>query len=395
MRQGLTAVAVFITLGVYVPAQSPAAKKQLHEESLWTAAVQGHRPGSLDLHAEAIGRWPWSRLKPVLIRLAGRADAPLLLRAATLYVDVALLVPLAERPRYPTGGHQLNVEDGRSIGSGDLDSHIWWARQILLLQAWEDPDVDANHRALAIAWLRAVTAMLSANMSLANAEPNIFDAVREFPTDAGTLFDAGCLAETFASPMIQAVIGKRTRSQLTQFLSLSGVERTRDENLLEAGRYFRRVLEHDPSMMEARVRLARVLMQQHRNGDAARELELALTMHGAPAVHYFAEMFRGQALEADGTPETAAKAYERAASLFPTAQSPPLALSALRVDRGDIAAARAAIRPLWNRPAGMANETTDPWLEYGRCAGRDAIATYSELGRRIQALPRGSLEAER
>jgi tetratricopeptide (TPR) repeat protein len=398
MRQGLAVIALLVALGLTAHAQSAAQKRQLELERLlqdvteWTDAVIRHEPGTLDAHAESIGMWSWQRLKPVLDYLRGRADASLRLRAATLYLDVALRVELEQRPRYPTEGRVLQAQDGRALGSGDMDPHIWWGRQVLVLQAkGSRKPFEGPNRDHAIAWYRTTSAMLARNFSLSNLEPHIRAALDEIPDDAGILFDAGCLAETFAAPSIQAVVPRKKRSSFAFPLQISGVERTRDENLLEAERYFRRALERDATMTEARVRLGRVLAVRGRTAEAARELELAAAMSGPPVVHYFAELFRGDTLERLGSARAAAEAFDRAAALFPSAQSPRLALSALRMERGEEAAARAAIERVWNRPAaGAAGQSEDPWWDYWRCTGRDAMTSYEALARRIAALLPGS-----
>jgi hypothetical protein len=384
-RLGL--VAVLMAAGLAVPADGRAPQPVVPDTKVWLDAVARHEPGTLDVHAEIVGAWPWERLNPVLRALRDRLPVELGLRAAMLYLDLAVHLDLARRPQYPTEGGVVQIEDGRVLGVSQPDSQMWWARRILLLGGRPPRD---GRAADVIAWYRGATAMLASDISLSDLEPHVYDALQAYPNAPGILFDVGCVAETFASVRVQAVVQADTRGGPARSVRRSGIARTLDENLTEAERYFRRAVEQDRTFMEARVRLGRVLTLRGRGGEARRELEAAAAMSGPPDVHYLAELFRGHALELRRDFGAAEGAYARAAARFPAAQSAALALSAARMERGDAAGARAALGSLWKQRAGVrANRHDDPWWHYHRCAGRASEEIYRDLASRIRRLPGG------
>ena len=90
-----------------------------------------------------------------------------------------------------------------------------------------------------------------------------------------------------------------------------------------------------------------------------------------PLIRYFAAMFLGAAEEALAHDDAARGYYEQAAAMFPRAQSPRLALSALNASRGNRTAAIAAIAPLFALPTD-AQYRDDPWWRYSTLQGRRA-----------------------
>jgi len=90
-----------------------------------------------------------------------------------------------------------------------------------------------------------------------------------------------------------------------------------------------------------------------------------------PLLRYYADMFLGAAEEALSHPDAARAAYERAAALFPRAQSPLLALSALYARRSDRGGATKAIGSVFDLPQD-AESRDDPWWRYTTVQGRNA-----------------------
>jgi len=74
--------------------------------------------------------------------------------------------------------------------------------------------------------------------------------------------------------------------------------------------------------------------------------------------------------------------YERASTLYPRAQSPRLALSALAQRTGNRAEALRAIEPVLGR--GEVDLGDDPWWIYYRAQGRATDVLLAELRRRIE-----------
>jgi tetratricopeptide (TPR) repeat protein len=137
----------------------------------------------------------------------------------------------------------------------------------------------------------------------------------------------------------------------------------------EAERLFRRALQVDPSVVEVRVRLARLLDLRKRHEEAAAELKTALAAHPTGMVAFYAHLFAGRAAQALGGIDEAARHYEEAAALFPDAQSALLAGSQVALLGSDVPAALAPVQRLG---AASAAFTADPWWQYHLGAGRDA-----------------------
>ena len=91
---------------------------------------------------------------------------------------------------------------------------------------------------------------------------------------------------------------------------------------------------------------------------------------------YFAELFLGRAEEALGQRAEARRRYEHAADLYPTAQSPHLALSLLAQNSGDRASAQ---RALGNLSAGVDRERIDPWWLFYEAHNDDAAVLMERL----------------
>jgi tetratricopeptide (TPR) repeat protein len=111
---------------------------------------------------------------------------------------------------------------------------------------------------------------------------------------------------------------------------------------------------------EAQVRKAVVLL---RLGRAKEALPLAEHVYGRaadPVVNYFATLVQGRILEALDRPDDAAEAYKRALLLYPRAQSPLVAMAALRLKQN----LRADSLEWASRARTTAAEANDPWWDY-------------------------------
>jgi predicted Zn-dependent protease len=153
------------------------------------------------------------------------------------------------------------------------------------------------------------------------------DHARElFPNDADLVFLSGCERETYAGPAFQAF----ARSASLPFNVTLEVG-SEDEDLKAAEALFRKALVLNPRLVEGRVRLGHVLLARGKPQDAADELRAAASQADDPLLHYFRAMFTGRAEEALGHVSGARDSYTQAASIYPRAQSPYVALSALAI----------------------------------------------------------------
>ncbi len=359
----------------------------------WVEAVLRHEPGNADAHAVAVSSWSRSDLQAVatdLLALRGllvdahrkartvityqecvlrtseaeqllgirddeawRGDVNRLLkRGALLHTDIGLLLPTDVLSSFSQGVVVRGV-DGRI--QGFEDSALPWDISRRLLDAvTPDPSRDETVRR----WYRATVAHLLGHYSLAHANRQLERGRQLFATDADILFDSGCFHEMFAAPRTQGVI----RSAVLP----AGVTldvRPMQVHWREAEGFFRRVLAINPGFVEARVHLARVIGLQGHHQEAIGELQQAIAATDDRLLLYYADMFLGDEEQTRGHRDAARSAYQRAAALYPLAQSPHLALSQLARRYGDRARALASIRQVFRVTADQAN-CDDPLWAY-------------------------------
>lgn len=292
---------------------------------------------------------------------AADAKARVLKRAAILHTDVARLAahgaPDQQPPSRADGSGVVQFSDSRIVGVDPSADHWGFARN--LLDALQAPSRDPAVRL----WYRATNSWLIGAMRL---EWSHFQrAQRLFPDDPQLLYLRGCLHETFASPVVQAIAASLGGTRQKNI-----VRSTRAE-LQDAESFLRRALAADPGLIEARLHLGRVQALMGKDVAATQELRQVLRSTTEPIVLYYANLFLGSALEALGQGDDARAAYERAATAYPDAGTPRLALSQLALRGGDRAGALAAIESMLNS---RDNAAADPWHTYYVAAGRGADA---------------------
>jgi VWFA-related protein len=300
----------------------------------------------------------------------------ILKRGAVLHTDAAVhvedrLAPAPERRSRPSQW-RVQFADGQQRAAQGAPGHWELARSLLDNVAPEPGKVDTIRL-----WYIATAARGQYYERHTRHEDR---AVELFPDDPHVLFLAACLHENFASPRIQSLARSIHVSDTRH-----GIEPAESE-LRSAEKLFRRSLEADPDLVEARIRLGRVLHLLGRPEQAALELRQAVTTllaedsqaPDATLMLYFAEMFFGATAEAQGQPERARASYARAAELYPAAPSPQLALSQLALRRDDRPAALRAVERALQPEPGL-EERDDPWWQYHVVQGRDAAVWFERL----------------
>jgi tetratricopeptide (TPR) repeat protein len=348
----------------------------------WLQAVEAHAPGEADGSAVAIGGWSKAQLLFIL-REVGKlreADARIQ-RGAVLHLDIALRVEARATGNlfmsYPRTGPgapapPLLVIDGRDHGRGASATHLEFARALL-----QKREPDAFSETFVRLWYIAAAAELALGRNLAELEVHLDHARRLYPHAAEILLASGYLHEAFASPRSQAVV----RSG-----ALVGLNSER-ANLQRAERYFREALSAAPALAEARLRLGRVLALQRKHAEAVIELQHALRIAKYPTESYYALLFLGREEELLGRLDEARRHFERAAALYPLAQSPRLSLSRLAAERGDGSVAQSVLERVIEMPPDP-TDSLDPWWQYdlgpGRYAGRHVAEMYGALNQGIR-----------
>jgi hypothetical protein len=140
---------------------------------------------------------------------------------------------------------------------------------------------------------------------------------------------------------------------------------------------FRRALAASPTHTEARIRLGRVLGQRGRHEEAVRELRQALVGTKEELLQYFGHLFLGAAWHALSSADDARQAYERAAALYPRAQSPRIGLSVLAAASGDRQTAREVLQVTLVRDD--VSREDDPWWSYSTSQARIGDQLLSQL----------------
>ena len=311
-------VLVTTPLSAVAPNQTPASMTALRQ---WVEAVNDHLPGEPDAAVRYVAGMTYSarvelnKLYPLFIKvLQGNfvvtrseidsdvaamartvrqrsGSAGFLKRAAMLHTDALIFSSRFPRPPddAPTPLPQTERERARAVDTPPLlyNERISWARDGEVLgdakADWNLPfarslldvllgagrrRVPQEDRAFVGEWYHAVSAFLFANGNYADATPHLQHAARMLPDDPHVLFDRATYAETLGLPIYQSVLDDPAygNGRYVQGGIPSGNQTNGD-----AERLYRRTLAVDPSYVEARVRLARLLErrgQYRRSGRA-------------------------------------------------------------------------------------------------------------------------------
>jgi hypothetical protein len=320
------------------------------------------------------GREPNSVRAPGDEARVAAAQNRLVKRGAAMHTTIAISRPeqtetRVANPFATTFNGTVQFNDGRQVGVDGRANHWRFTRRLLDLVT-PNPSRDTAVRD----WYRASCAALLGQLHL---HSDHFDqAQRLFPDDPLVLLYVGSFHEALSSASVQAFI----RSATPPRGIVLRVGSTRTE-LGRAEPFYRRALTIDPGGAEARVRLGRVLSLQERYTDALAELR-RLDASAPKALQYYGRLFAGEAAEMLGRMDEARDAYERAAELFPRAQSPRLALSQLAARTGDRARAVKTMESVLSTSLEPELDE-DPWWTYYGAAGSDANLL---LARAYQAL---------
>ena len=324
------------------------------------------------------------RLREIAGAISPRGTAgpenDILKRGALLHADIAMSLPAAElrgddSARPGPRAFTLYINDGQQTGRQDSVSHWNMGRRLLdrvrpaetkAPKTVPDPGHDDTVRL----WYLATCAYMAFTR---NVEPAHFDrAIELFPDDAEVLMLAAAAHESFAGSRTQSAI--RT-AKIPRDVTL-GVE-TEGSELRRSEQLYKRALKADPALVEARIRLGRVLGLRGRHEEAVAQLQQGLSATET-LLQYYAHLFLAAELDALGKWEDARRSYQRAAALYPTAQSPLLGLSRVASQLGDREAAREAIGRVLKLPADE-EDRVDPWWSYEFAHARLVDALIEDL----------------
>jgi hypothetical protein len=388
-RQRTAAVIAIVLLAPFFCARVDAQRSRVTAPSLdvltrWVRAVNQHQPGYPDAPIQgAIGmtygmRAALNTSLPLFVRvlrtnvefkrddleerltMLGRAvrkdpgPEAFLKRAAILHADAVVFAdtfapPPYEAPRVQSDSPLLDnqpvtlTRDGVVIGEDTRIWHLPFARSLLEMLPPGEKEFVGD-------WYHAVAAFLFSKGMLADATGHLKQAERVLPDDPRALFDRATYAETFGLAIFQVLDDSR----------IPGEGKTNGE----AERLYRRAVDVDPSYVEARVRLARLLDHRGRHDEAAVEITHALDARPSGVTAFYAYIVAGRIASARAQHQEALRLYREALALYEQAQSARLGASHAALMLSDMTQTMAPI-------AGLGGKDDDPWLNYRLGAGRD------------------------
>ena len=350
----------------------------------WVAAVLAHQPGAVDQALMEIAAAPVGDFAVVVRELRATLEhdfrAPELRnnvrrRGALLHTDIALLLPetaaafsgtvpfLPVGPRERRGrtpGTIVQFKDGKYVES-NIESGHWPFASWLLGGVTPHPSFDE----FVGLWYRAVAATFQHEYQLGSGSYHLARAREVLPRDPIILFYAGAMYEALASPRFQNVAA--TAPETFRAAATVGTE---DKQLRAAQRFLRDGVERG-APLEAQLRLGRVTGRLGNHADAVALLLQTVPPAGDAQFAYFRELLLGTEQGALGQIGAARASFERAATLFPMAQTPLIAMSDVLRRSGDRARALDVLRRLEALPPD-ATKRTDPWWDYHRSYVTDA-----------------------
>ena len=374
---------------------------QLRKVEEWRTAAVQHQSGEPDSAAVTIGGWDEMDLELVakfVVKLASLSEKKakrtlaraslrrvlqltdhevrlgnlnrVLKQGALLHTDIAVL-ELKTGGKPNTSAPVAVFYDGRM---GTLPKQVHWefARQ-LINSVSPSPSEDP----LARQWYIATTAYMQSRRLFVYARQNLENALEIFPSDDRILFYAGILHETWASPSNQNV-------QLPPRWKLN--YGSRESELKRARKFFQKSIEANPNSAETHLRLGRVIGLLGKHPQAVAELQLAAEATKDPQLLYYASLYLGYELAMISRQSEARDQYERAAMLYPTAQSPLLGLSQLANSSGDVEGAFLAVQRVFALPHTDASNDEPLW-SYDQYPVRDADALLKEMHQMFGELP--------
>ena len=376
----------------------------------WVNAALSHQPGEVDRPLLEIAAVPSTVFKSVADDLektlrqdfrTAEARDDVRRRGALLHMDIALLLPDAARgferrdaeppPRSaeldrmgrpvarPPAASLLYFVDGRYVASEVESGH--WPFASRLLAGIRDASSDDFVRL----WYRAVAATFLRDYRLANATYHMERGRGILTRDPIMLFYAGALQETLASGRVRALGAPRPNVRMTMGqLTVTPDDGPTEKDQLKASERSLRDAAKLGAPPEARVRLGRVTGRLGKHAEAVQLLIESVPEAGDSRVAYLRELFLGTEYQSLGKETEARDCFQRAVRLYPTAQTPLIALGNLLHRSGNRSATSDTLRRLEALPS-EGSGRSDPWLDYYGSYAHDAEAQIAALRARFSA----------
>lgn len=299
-------------------------------------------------------------------------------RALLLHTAAAIAARDADRgdPSQATTGTRSFYVDGQPVGT-EAASLTWDFTRRLIERLPAGPD----RTTIAQRFYRATGGLLAWWASHVELDAHVQAARQILPDDPIFLLYAGARYQLYAHPRATVLFEERRRA-----IALGPVERRRGVPPLpsieaarrDAERALRHAVRLGPDLVEARVRLAHVLLDRGHADEAVTLLEGIDEVALSRPLAYYAHIVGGLALRQLDRPDGARTAFSAATELYSRAQTPRLLLSELALHLGDRADARRQLSIL----AAVRTDGDDPWVWLPRWhanAQADLDALFAEF----------------
>ncbi len=213
-------------------------------------------------------------------------------------------------------------------------------------------------------WYLAMGRFLPGLMQFDAANTMLKKALERFPADAEVWLSAAVSLEITARQReldLWATVEPRRQShRYHEYVRLrAGVDDVRREAIAA----YRRALALDAALQEARLRLAKLLVDIGRGDEATPLLAALLEREADPSRLLLARLLLGRLHERAGRGAEAAASYRVALALQPGCRACRIALAHALETAGDAAASRDQVLALATAPAGS-ERVEDPWALY-------------------------------
>jgi tetratricopeptide (TPR) repeat protein len=305
-------------------AHGQSLERTPHLSKQYLDAVLAYRRGDVDNGVDRLMGWSPEELKRAASAVAdGPDDWRLRASAAMLHIEVIL--------------------HGRASTDTPISLHLALAERII--DKLDSPDFTRR-------WYALAGSIYLASTDPTSASAFIDRGLRLFKNDAQLHMLDGAINE-----MRSHIADSNLHDRETVRLTPPGGRRT----LVLAETSYRRALDLDAALDEARLRLGRVISLRNDPKAARTDLERVARDAVIPRLRYLAHLFLGAVAEYQHDLATARAEYREALAIGPTCQTPYIALTSVEEAMGhDVAA-----RDLMARYAALsADAAPDPWWFY-------------------------------
>jgi len=324
-----------LLLALSAPAQGSDALSPAYESAL-RRYQSGDREGAI----ADVSTWPERRLR----------DEMTALRALSAKAQACHRCPAADTwERVPVrAALMLHSDCAQRVRGGGWSPLLQESAAAEVARLMKD---DPSHRGFARRWYESMASLAEAETRWAEALAWAERGLRDFPdsvemrlVQASIEETQGSIEESQGAPEAalernETLVDPNARRSRAELLQRRQVR----EHFENAQRALRAALAVDGSIPEPRLRLGRVAWRLGETAEAQSALLDVLARKPGGATAFLAHLFLGRLHEDAGRLDDAAASYEAALALDVHSQSARLALSHVRLRRGDAAGARAEV----------------------------------------------------